>query len=236
MKVWHNLPAPGKCWLFVRSAESKFDANGPMIAANTVITALWPVVQPLSVTLELAARSPNRRLHELYIPGVVFTWHLREEEIPAHVAVTALFKATNPSQHSEETRRKLTPQALADWLARAHAQQLPEEYHALALDRLRMPFTRARLLECQEPSAELVYGPQTYAIPVEKHEDGLWVSGPMPYTIIDAPIKVHMVNWDGRLELRICVHWSPWVETGSAEARLLRTCLHELEKQGWEAN
>ncbi len=72
-----------------------------------------------------------------------------------------------------------------------------------------MYFTRARLLECQEPSAELVYGPQTYALPVEKHEDGLWVSGPMPYTIIDAPIKVHMVNWDGRLGLRIFVGWSP---------------------------
>ena len=235
MKVWQSLPVPGKCWLFVRSEEGKFDANGPMRAANTAIAALWPVVQPLSVTLELAARSPNRRLDELYIPGVVFSWHLREEEIPAHMAVTAVFKATNPSQHSEETRRKLTPQVLADWLAHAHAQQLPEEYQTLVLDRLRMYFTRARLLECQEPSAELVYGPQTYALPVEKHEDGLWVSGPMPYTIIDAPIKVHMVNWDGRLGLRIFVGWSPWIEAGSAEAELLKTCLHELEKHGWEA-
>ena len=71
MKVWHHLPVPGKCWHLVRSEEGKFDANGPMRAANTAITALWPVVRPLSVTLELVARSPNRRLDERYIPGVV---------------------------------------------------------------------------------------------------------------------------------------------------------------------
>jgi hypothetical protein len=233
MKLWHNLPAPGKWWYFDRSMESKFDTSGPMVAANAVFTALWSVVQPLSVTLEMAARSPEWLLDKRYIPGPIFTWHLREVKIPAHVAVAALVKANEPSQHSEETRRGLTPQTLADWLTRAYAQQLPEGY-TLVLDRLQMYFTRARLLEYQESSAELALGSQMYTIPVEKREDGLWVSGPIPYTIINPPIKVTLYNSSGRLVLEICVGWSPWVETGSAEAELLRTCLHELENQGWK--
>ena len=158
MNLWHNLPAPGKWWYFERSTESKFDSNGPMVAANTIFHALWPVVQPLSVTLEMAARSSEWLLDKRYIPGPIFTWHLREIEVPAHIAVTALVKDGNPSRHSEKAIPELTPQVLADWLARAHVQWLPEGY-TLVLDRLQMYFTRARILEYPEPSAELVLWP-----------------------------------------------------------------------------
>ena len=235
MKLWHNLPAPVKYWHFDRPMESMFDSNGPLVAANTVFPALWPVVQPLSVTLEMSVRSRKHQFDGRNVPSFVFTWHLRETYVPAHVTVTALIKNRNPSQHSEEEIPELTPHALADWLARAHAQQLPEE-QVPVLGHLNMYFTRARLLEYPEPSAELAWGSKTYAIPVEKREDGLWVSGPMPYTTINPPITVSLRNYDGRLALDVCVGWSPWIETGSAEAELLRTCLYELEKQGWEAD
>ena len=234
MKLWHNLPEPGKYWHFSRRVQSEIDANGTMVAVNTIFPALWPVVRPLSVTLQMRARLRKRPFDERYIPSLVRTWHLREVEVPAHIAVTALFKATDPSQRSEEAIPELTPQVLADWLARAHAQQLPEERIPI-LYRLHMYFTRAHLLEYQEPSAELAWGPKTYTIPVEKREDGLWVSGPMSYTIINPPITVTLYKPEGRLGLSICAYWSPWVETGSAEAELLRTCLLELEKHGWEA-
>ena len=95
---------------------------------------------------------------------------------------------------------------------------------------------RARLLEDPGPSAELVLGPETYAIPVEKREDGLWVSGPMRESVTSPPIKIELDNDHGIQELEITVYWSPWIETGSAEAELLRACLHELEKHGWEAD
>jgi hypothetical protein len=212
--------------------ESKFDSNGPIVAANTVFTTLWPVVQPLSVTLEMAVRSRKRPFDKLHIPGFVFIWHLHEADVPAHIAVTALVKASDPSQHSEEARLQLMPQALADWLARAHAQQLVEG-HIPVLYTLEMYYTRARLLEYQKPSAELAFGPITSTIPVEKREDGLWVPGPMQDTMINPPIEITLVNGDGRLGLDICVGWSPWIETGSAEAALLTACLHEIENQGW---
>jgi hypothetical protein len=99
-----------------------------------------------------------------------------------------------------------------------------------------MYFTRARLLEYQEPSAQLTFGPKTYAIPVEKREDGPWVSGPLSYTIIDPPITVTLYKPEGQLGLGISAYWSPWIETGSAEAELLKSCLHELKNQGWKAN
>jgi len=230
MKIWHNLSAPAKSWVFVRPLESKSDSNGTVVAANTAFTALWPVVQPLSATLQMVAE----RRKPYYILDVVFTRHMREAEVPAHVAVTALVKESDPSLHSEEVSFQLTPQALADWVARAYTQQLPEGYYPL-LDSLHLYFTRARLLEYQEPSAELVWSQQTYAIPVEKREDGLWVSGPLPYTTINPPITVTLQKIEKRVALKVCVGWSPWVEAGAAEAELLKTCLHELEKHGWQA-
>jgi hypothetical protein len=229
MKCWHNLSDSGKHWRFVRLVESD-DFNEPMAAANAVCTALWPVVQPLSVTLEMAARPREFLYIERDIPVPVSTWHLREVDIPAHIAVAAWVE--EPGKHSEEARPELTLQALADWLAHAHAQQLAEGYVPV-LHRLHMYYTRARLLDYQKPYAELALGAKTYAIPVEKRKDRLWVSGPMQDTPINPPIKMFLVNTDGRLGLDICVGWSPWIETGSGEAELLKTCLHELEKQGW---
>jgi hypothetical protein len=161
----------------------------------------------------------------------VSTWHLREVEVPAHVSVDAYVKT--PGKHSEEAVAELTPQVLADWLARAHAQQLPEGY-VPALDTLHVYYTRARLLEYEEPCAELAFGPQTYTLPVEQRKDGLWVSGPMRRTMINPPIRWTLVNNNGRLGLEIEIGWSLWAEKGSAEAELWLTCLQELEKQGWK--
>jgi hypothetical protein len=121
---------------------------------------------------------------------------------------------------------------LADWLERAHAQQLPEGY-VPALDTLYVYYTRARLLEDQEP-IQLALGPETYTLPLEPREDGLWVAGPMRGTLIHPPISWKLVNTDGRLDLEIDMGWSAWIETGSAEAELFMRCLHELEKQGWQ--
>jgi hypothetical protein len=232
MKMWHHLLKPGEYWRFSRLTENDDDFNEPIALANTVFTALWPVVQPLSVTIEMEARSREFPVIEYEIPLPVSTWHLREVDVPAHIAVVA--RVERLGKHSEETISRLTPQALADWLARANAQQLVEGYVPV-LHILHMYYTRARLLEYEQPSAELAWGSQTYAIPVEKREDGLWVSGPMRDTMIEPPIKIELANFHGRLGLDIWVCWSPWIEAGSAEAKLLRTCLRELEKQGWES-
>jgi hypothetical protein len=237
MKSWHYLPdsKERERLHFFRFVEGD-DACELMAAANTIFPALWPVARPLSVTLLIVARSCKQPFNILYIPSLVRTWHLREVEVPAHVAVTALVKASGPSQHSEEAKHGLTPQALTDWLARAHAQQLPEGYVPI-LDRLCMDCTRARLLQDREPYAELASGMVTYAVPVEKREDGFWVSGPMREgKVLDPPIEVELVSDQGVQNLYISVYWSPWIEAGSAEAELLKSCLQELEKQGWEAD
>jgi hypothetical protein len=178
MKIWKNLRSRSEYWDFDRLLESEVDFHEQLMDATSgIFTALWPVVQPLSVTLEMAASSLELSFLERDIPVPVETWHLREVEVPAHVPVNAYVKV--PGKHSEETTPELTPQVLADWLARAHAQQLPEGY-VPALYALHLYYTRARLLSYQEPCAELAFGPHTYTLPVEKREDGLWVSGPMP--------------------------------------------------------
>jgi hypothetical protein len=53
-------------------------------------------------------------------------------------------------------------------------------------------------------------------------------------TLIQPPISWKLVNTHGQLRLEIEMGWSAWVETGSAEAELFMSCLHELEQQGWK--
>ena len=212
MKLWHHLLEPGKCWRLSRLAESDVDFNEPIVATNIVFTALWPVVRPLSVTIEMAARSRKIPFIEYKIPLPVRTWHLCEVDVPAHVVVGAWIE--EPSKHSEETVPQLTPHALANWLARAHTQPLPEGYVPV-LHRLYMYYTRAHLLEYEQPYTELAWRGERHVVPVEKREDGLWVSGPMRDTMIDPPIKMDLTNFHGRLGLDISVYWSPWVEAGS---------------------
>jgi hypothetical protein len=58
MKVWQHLPFQEKYWTFVRFVESEVNIHEQLMeTTNGVFTTLWPVVQPLSVTLEMAARS-----------------------------------------------------------------------------------------------------------------------------------------------------------------------------------
>jgi hypothetical protein len=233
MEQWYHFLGSGKRWHFSRSVENDADFNEPIAIANTVLATLWPVVQPISVTLEMEARSREFPFIEYEIPVPISTWHLRDIEAPAHVTCCAWVKALG--RHSEEAVPQLTLQALADRLARANTQQLVEGYVPV-LHILHMYHTRARLLEYEQSSAELTLGSETYTLPIERREDGLWVSGPMRNTMIKPPIKIKLVDFDGHLGLEISVFWSPWAEAGSAEAELLRSCLRELEKHGWEAD
>ena len=238
MKIWRYLPDAlfDDCLYFARFVKSEVDFNELMAVVNAVFATLWPVVRPLAVTLAMAARSPREfPCIERDIPVPISDWHLLEMDVPAHVTITkwAELKWANPSHYSEKEVPELTLPALADWLARANAQQLPEGYIPV-LYTLEMHYARARLLEYQEPYAQLAWGSETRAIPVEKQEDGLWVSGPMREARIKPPIEITLTNDDGRLDLYIPVYWSPWIAAGFAEAELLRTCLHKLEKQGWE--
>ena len=111
---------------FSRFVESEVDFNEPIAIANTVLATLWPVVQPISVTLEMEARLREFPFIEYEIPVPISTWHLRDMEAPAHVTCYAWVKALGG--HSEEAVPQLTQQALADWLACAHKQQLVEGY------------------------------------------------------------------------------------------------------------
>ena len=230
MNKWENLPAPGKCYHFARIVESDTDFYEPGVAALAACAALWPVVQPLSVTLEMAARSAEWPYIEPDIPLPAPTWHLREVNIPAQIAVAARVQG---SGHHEETTAVLTLPRLEQLLTSAHAQQLAEGYVPV-LYALELHYTRARIMADQAAVAEITYGPETYAIPVERRQDGLWVAGPLRNTMINPPIKVILENNDGRLSLTVCAGWSPWVEAGSAEAALFAAARQELERQGWE--
>ena len=219
MKIWHALDEESNERLnFIRWMESD-DPHELITAANTVFTALWPVVQPLEVSLTIAAKQRGSSIIDENIPVPVSSWYLYEMYPSAHLARVRL---VDPSTYSEGFP-ELTPQVLTDWLTRAHAQQLPEGY-VPRLSTLYVCSTRAHLLQDQEPYAELAWRWDINAIPVEKREDGFWVSRPMQEGIIMyPPIKIEL--WTSQdhpdypeLALYISVYWSPWIEAGSAEA------------------
>lgn len=222
---------------FIRWIESD-DCHEMITAVNSVFTALWEVMRPLEVNLTIAAKQRGSSIIDKKIPVPVSSWYLYEMYFPARVE---LARGMDPSTYNEGIP-ELTPQALTDWLTRAHAQQLPEGY-VPRLTNLYVNSTRARLLQDQEPYAELTWRCDTNAIPVEKREDGLWVSGPMqegmimhpPITIELSTYQVHP-DYPEELLLNISVNWSPWIEAGSAEEELFLACLLELEKHGWEAD
>ncbi len=121
MKLWHYLPDSEKCLSFVRLVESEVDCNEPMVAANAVCTVLWSVVRPLAVTFSMVARPREVPFLEYKIPVPIEDWHLLEVDVPAHVAIARWAGwVKDPSKYSEEEIPELTPQALANRLARAH--------------------------------------------------------------------------------------------------------------------
>lgn len=223
---------------FVRVMENSLDFHERLAITNTVFAALWPVMRPLSGRLRIAATLHDALSSDSTIPVSVPNWGLYEKYPPAHVEIP---RFSDPSYCREEEIPEMSLQALADWLTRAHAQQLPEGYGPV-LDSLKINSARARLLEDPGPFAELVDGRETYAVPVEKREDGLWVSGPWWESVSSPPIAIELDDgglnddWCVELRLDIRVYWSPWTEAGFAEAELLKSCLQELEKDGWVAD
>ncbi|MEZ4861777.1 MAG: hypothetical protein R3C14_10730 [Caldilineaceae bacterium] len=230
MKQWTNLPAPGHCRRFIRLVVSDTDSYEPAHLALAACRALWPVVQPLSVTLAMTARTVEWPYLELDVTLPAPTWHLREIHVPAHVAVAARVQG---SGHREQTTASLTLANLQQLLSAAHAQRLAEGYVPV-LYSLELHYTRARLLADETAFVEVSYGPESYAIPVERRADGLWVAGPVRDAMLNPPIKVTLENNDGRLTLTVCAGWSAWVTSGSAETALFDSCLQALVEQGWE--
>ena len=237
MKKWHYLT---DAFEVSRSHLARFiegddvSSSELVAAANAVFGALWPVVRPLSVSMKMAAWEQGFFWIDPKVPVPISYWHLREMH---PLTCVVMPEWIDPHKDCEEAIPELTLQALADWLACAHAQQLPEGYFPV-LETLNVHASRVRLLEDPGPYAELVYyGPQAHSIPIEKREDGLWVSGPRQGMGRNPPIEIELCYViGGRLHLDVTVYWSPWFEAEFAEAELLKTCLRELEKQGWEAD
>ncbi len=243
MKIWRAFDIESRRdWSFTRRVDSD-DCHDMITAVSSLFTALWPVVRPLEVSLYMAAKQRGFSIIDKNIPVPVERWYLYEMDPPARVSQVRPIG----SWDSEEAIPELTPQALTDWLTRSHAQQLVEGYVPV-LHSLHMNDTRACLLQDQEPHIELAYywghGSccEIYAVPVEKREDGFWVSGPIRglTNLSDPPIAIELwiyhdqPDYLAELALSIWIYWSPWIEAGSAEEDLLLDCLCKLEKHGWK--
>jgi hypothetical protein len=245
MKVWHAFDRKSYKVLSFIGVVGSDDGHDMITAVSSLFTALWPVVRPLTVSLYMAAKQPGSSVFDKNIQVPVKSWYLYEMDPPARVDISKYTESelANQSDRRREGIPELTPQALTDWLTRAYAQQLPEGYVPI-LRSLDMNHARACLLQDQEPHIELAYRwghgscCEIYSIPVEKREDGFWVSGPIRgmTNLNHPPIAIELYTYEEfrNIDLSIQIFWSPWIEEGSAEEDLLWDCLCELEKRGWK--
>jgi len=95
---------------------------------------------------------------------------------------------------------------------------------------------RVRLFDPVAPEVrELVLGRKEgpAAVPVERLNDGLWLSGPRS-GFITAPVEARLRIDVYQLDLVIDVHWSPWSEEDRPGTRAIGAAVARVAATGWE--
>lgn len=138
----------------------------------------------------------------------------------------------------------VTHLSFSKWLKQvASSQQDPSSEHILVMDLLVSQCSRAKLFDEDRWKGEKWFSLMTkngsmHAVPIERREDGLWVSGPT----IDPSIRYPAVSVDcyceyaGGIRCSLLIMWSWWYERGHAEHSALEQALRRLVKKGWRAN
>jgi hypothetical protein len=180
--------------------------ENPFHAALAAIEALWPVVQPMSV--DLTTMNPDGTVTNAMIGEAILPAPLAED-IPATVVST------------------ITQPILTDWMRETSGQFLMlEVYRARAW--LDSAWENVDHFTIQD-------GVRTLQIPIEKRQDGLWVSGPRPGLLLNAPIHYLVENEDGWLRARIWISWSVlWTASGTPGQQALECVLRTMVAQGWQ--
>lgn len=228
-----TLSPPGDEILLARPLPDDESASPTVVSGLlAAVETLWPVVQPLQLTLWAGCRSRELALLEPDVSLPHPYWSLRVATPPAGVVLQQLADAYRTREVDD-----LTLDAIRDWLATAFAQSAPRPDLEPALVWLRCVAARARLAdgfaEAADGSLSLRDGPTVIAVPVDHRPDGAWVAGPVHDERMLPPLAFELADGDGELEARVAVGWSCWSRPGSGELQMVVDAINRLLRQGW---
>jgi hypothetical protein len=69
--------------------------------------------------------------------------------------------------------------------------------------------------------------------PVERDEDGLWVSGPRRPTTLNAPLEIRVKNEAGLLTFALSIYWSVWADKHGPGREMIDTALARMRDREW---
>jgi hypothetical protein len=146
-------------------------------------------------------------------------WLLRKERIPAGIELRPGY-----GNHTIVTEPTLSSERIQAWVSRALAQPCADAPRFIpywdGFDTLAM---RARLPASVANTADESLGMRCYAgniaIPLERHDDQVWVSGPPEKYLIGPPVSLSAGNMDGHyINLDLAIYWTPWIRDPAGRA------------------
>ncbi|MCP3103044.1 hypothetical protein LZ198_29610 [Myxococcus sp. K15C18031901] len=71
-------------------------------------------------------------------------------------------------------------------------------------------------------------------MPLERDEQGTWLSGPRDPAFDQPPLAVHLLQRWQALTLILTANYSYWLEDGEPSALRFKAALERLKELGWE--
>ncbi len=158
-------------------------------------------------------------------------WMLRCRDLPRGVQI-------RPAWEDEEldVTDKLTLDAVLAWLGRAINQDCPGDQTVgwrevlFRAARVRLPIGK----DISGDTLPLRDGAGVIEHPVERRDDGLWVSGPIWPRTLSAPIELSLTNETGLLTFDVRCNWSVWADEDAPGFPEILLALDKVRGLGWE--
>jgi hypothetical protein len=146
-------------------------------------------------------------------------WLLRRERIPADIEIRPMY-----GDHTVVSEPVLPFERIRAWAAQALAQTCAgaprfvpfwASVDTLAM-RARLP---ASVANAADDSLRMRCYAGSIAIPLERHDDQVWVSGPPERYLIGPPVNLTASNLYGMvIHLDLAVYWTPWIRDPAGRA------------------
>lgn len=203
-------------------------------AVASLFGELAPAVEAIAADLILTHRRPEEPFLERNEVSSPPAFHLREAQPSPHVR-TVIEGATDPQLPVTQVPR-LDASTVERFIQHSIRHSAPPSGYVMTLDVMRVRFSRARLFSVGSVS-EKVFPVHQYdevlEVPIEWRAGEAWVSGPVGWVSMLAPVAFEIINNDGALHATLWVGWSYWAERNHPEHDALEQALRRIFARGW---
>ena len=202
-----------------------------------LLEALSPLMRPITLDVYLDGLERAMFSDESLQPPRPY-FRLEEKQTQPWI------EKSKPDPEIETTYvEELTSPTIRAWLSEIIAQgQDPSPEYILVINGLHVRCARTKVLDAEKWKEKRMFPledwlRESHAVPLEKREDGLWVSGPTtdPWVMYPA-LSLNGYGYSyypGGFMCDLPIMWSWWYERGHAEHAALEQILRELVQKGW---